>query len=238
MVLLMSACALEPLEAGDRRQSHRDGFVRPARRAAPPAPTAPSLPSTLEIVPDYTLTVTLEAEGDPRTATRRARVVSRATDRVHVAEGRDVEWLFRRNALDRARVSGVLVDHREQRLVVYDESDLRNLLGIGGWADVVSLGFDHGLLSRGTATAHERYVGIVRFVEYHTPAASFWWSPEAGLATGFEQQQGVRSQRVSIEAASPGVDPALLQDPSARFPAYEAMDVAEWLELPTRRPRP
>lgn len=238
VALLVSVCALVPLEAGARRPSQLEGFVRPERRVAPPAPVAPVLPPELAEVPDHTLTVTLEMEGDARAAARRTRVVSRTTDRVHVAESRDVEWLFRRNPIDRARVSGVLVEHREQRLVVYDESDLRNLLGIEGWAGVVSLGFDYRALNRAPATLRERQVGAIRFVRHEAPDAFFWWSAEAKLATDFTQRQGPRALRVSIEAATPAVDDALLQDPVVRFPAYEVLDVADWLELPVRHPRP
>jgi hypothetical protein len=232
LVALVFVCGPVLLAAGQPSPLQQDGFTRPVRRPGPPAPAAPVLPPQVANVPAYTLTVAFEAEGDSRTAARRTRAVSRATDRVHVAEGRDSEWFFRRNPLDPARVSGLSVDHRAQRIVEYDESDLRNLLGISGWADVVSLGFDHGLLAKVAATAHERRLGGVRFVQYTTPAASFWWSAEAGLATEFTHQQGARALRVTIEALSPGVNERLLLDPVARFPAYEVMDVAESLEAP------
>ena len=238
-LLLVGACGLVQVAADQRGPFQLDGFIRPERRPAPPAPTAPVLPPQVADVPAYTLTVTITAEGDERTVARRTRVVSRTTDRAHVAEGRDSEWFFRRNPIDPARVSGLLVDHRAQRIIIYDESDLRNLLRIDGWAAVVSLGFDHRFLAEASATSHERRVGGVRFVQYTTPAASFWWSAEAGLATDFTEQQGPSALRVSIEAVSPGVNESLLRDPAVRFPAYEVLDVAEWLEQPTpahRRP--
>ncbi len=239
LVVLVSVCGPVLPAAGPAIPFQLDGFTRPVRRAGPPPPAAPVLQSAVADVPAYTLTVAIVAEGEDRTVTRRTRAVSRTKDRVHVAEGRDSEWFFRRNALDPARVSGVSVDHRAQRIVEYDESDLRNLLGITGWADVVSLGFDHGLLAEAAATAQERRLGSVRFVQYTTPAASFWWSAETGLATEFTHQQGTRSLRVTIEALSPGVNERLLLDPGTRFPAYQAMDVAESLEAPPpihRRP--
>lgn len=239
LALTVSGCGSVLADADQRSGSQPDGFIRPARRPGPPAPAAPVLPPQVANVPAYTLTVAIDLEGDARTATRRTRVVSRTTDRVHVSEGRDSEWFFRRNPIDPARVSGILVDHRAQRLVGHEESDLRNLLGISGWADVVSLGFDHTFLAEAAATTRERQVGGVRFVQYTAPTASFWWSAEAGLATEFTQQQGTRSLRVTIETLSPGVNGTLLLDPVARFPAYEELDVAEWLEQPApthRRP--
>lgn len=239
VVLMVSVGGPVLLAVGQSGPLQRDAFTRPVRRPGPAAPAAPILPAAVADVPAYTLTVTIAAEGGTGTVPRRTRAVSRTTDRVHVAEGRDSEWFFRRNPIDPARVSGSLVDHRAQRIVVHEESDLRNLLGISGWADVVSLGFDHRFLAEAAPTAHERHVSGVRFVQYTLPSTSFWWSAGAGLATEFTQQQGSRSLRVTIEALSPGVNETLLLDPLERFPAYQELDVAEWLERPApahRRP--
>jgi hypothetical protein len=153
---------------------------------------------------------------------------------VHVTEDRTTEWFFRRNPVVQNRVSGIKIDHRARTLIAYDESDLRNLLGINGWGAIVSLGFDHGQLSKAVATGAQNRVGDVVFEEYRSANGSFSWSAEAGLATDFSTPGAGTGGRVSIVAAAKGVDASLLREPSLRFPAYAVRDVAEWLEHPAR----
>jgi hypothetical protein len=49
------------------------------------------------------------------------------------------EWLFQRNSVDSRRVSATITEHPEKAVVEYAESDVRNLLGINGWAEVLKL---------------------------------------------------------------------------------------------------
>lgn len=84
--------------------------------------------------------------------------------------------------------------------------DLRNMLRLNGWADVLMLGFDAGAVSRLTPTDQSRTMAEIRFVKY-------------GAAT-----------RVSVERLSAGVNAAVLRSPLARFPEYKVVNLAEWLE--------
>lgn len=206
--------------------------VNPQRRARVPPPQLAALPREMRTVPDYTVRITMHGHPDRLESAARHRLVSRSTDRVHVGETADAEWLFRRNTLDIARASGVLIDHRTKTLVVYGESDLRNLLGINGWAAIVSLGFDHRLLDQAASTGQIKTVDDVPFVLYKSAQASFWWSAEAGLATEFTPQGGTAVELAVVDSATRGVDESLLRDPEVRFPTYRVVDVAEWLENP------
>jgi hypothetical protein len=227
------ACLVGQVGLAQERMPPR-GFTQPERHKTTPAPAPPVLPAVVANVPAYTMQVSIGPTDGPATA-RRRRVVSRAPDRVHVAEGRDTEWLFRRNPLDYSRVSAQLTDHRAQTVTTYDESDVRNLLAIEGWAGVVSLGFDHALLAGASPTGERRHVGPVVFSRYATPRSSFWWNQEAGVATDFVQHSPGQALWVVVEQLSAGVDPSVLREPVERVPAYTFLDVAEWLEQPPRR---
>ena len=48
------------------------------------------------------------------------------------------EWLFERNRIDTRRVTASVVEHAEKTIVLYGESDVRNLLGLNGWAEVLA----------------------------------------------------------------------------------------------------
>ena len=83
-------------------------------------------------------------EAGPKTWTEKIR---RTVDRIHLSSnGR--EWLFERNPRDPRRVSGTLIDHAAKALIFHDESDLRNMLGINGWADALNLGSEPGFAVR------------------------------------------------------------------------------------------
>lgn len=127
-------------QATSARHAQSTATPTPPLRAAPaltPAPP-PDVPAELDAVAPATITLALRRKGDSQGVAVRC-VVSRTTDRVHVAvtDGRD--WLFERNTADRRRVSGVLIHHATRTIVTYEESDLRNWLGVRGWVDVAAL---------------------------------------------------------------------------------------------------
>lgn len=101
----------------------------PKRRAEiAPAPALPPLPADADRIPPQTLEVVLPAG---------LHTIVRTPGRILVAH-REREWLFERNVLDPRRASATLVEHASRAIVVYEESDLRNLLGLNGWADVLA----------------------------------------------------------------------------------------------------
>lgn len=234
LTLVVTTFVLASLAVSAREQARGtslpDGFVPPLRRADSTRPPVVTAPAHSHSLPDYTLEVTLRADPDAPQRSPRSQVVSRTADRVHVADGDHTEWLFVRNPVAPSRVSAHRIDHARRVVVFYDESDVRNLLGVDGWMGVAMLGFDPTQLDLAVPTTDGVRVGEVAFTRYAGPGTSFYWSDSAGLATGFGAVRSGDVVAVSIARATPGVDPRVLREPATRFPQYAAMDVAEWLE--------
>lgn len=210
-------------------------FVRPARRAATdtPAPLR-DLPSEADQVTPLTLDVTIRRTTHGGATDTVRQTVSRTRDRVHLmVAGR--EWLFERNPLDRRRVSGWLIAHADRTIVLHEESDLRHRLGLHGWADVLMLGFDRGVLSRFTPTDQVRTLSGIRFTKFIAPdrasvVSEVWWSAEHVLPSALVSRDVAGQTDVSIDHLRAGVDAERLTSPTQRFPAYQVVDLAEWLE--------
>jgi hypothetical protein len=172
------------------------------------------------------------ASGRPQTV---RQTVTRTIDRIHVATGHEREWLFERNVRDSRRVTGTLIEHVSRALIVYEESDLRRMLGISGWAHVLTFGFDPGLLAGLGRTDQTRVIGGKQFARYvaaskGTEFQEVWWSSEETIPGRFVTADSRASIEFSIERVRPGADAALLRSPVTRFPAYDVFDLAGWLE--------
>ena len=109
-------------------------------------------------------------------------MVLRTRDRILVKTDQR-EWLFERNPVDPRRVTAKVVDHAGKLVVGYEESDVRNLLGLNGWAEVL---------------------------QSTSPLAD---------------RQGFKIGRLND-----GVDLELLKAADQRFPQYQMLEVADWLE--------
>lgn len=211
-------------------------LVRPTRRA-PDAPLAqpPELPPAGEHITPLTLElVSRHQPGKGHTYTVR-QTVSRTLDRIHIVVGDGREWLFERNAVDPRRVSGLLIVHARRMIVLHEESDLRNRLGVNGWADVLMLGLDPNVLRQLKPTRQTRTINGIRFVkqaphEANAGVSDVWWSEEHTLPSAFVISHGAGSTRVSVERLRAGVTADLLRSPSSRFPTYKMIDLAESLE--------
>lgn len=163
------------------------------------------------------------------------QTVSRTRDRIHIAGGGGREWLFERNVVDPRRVSGLLMDHRTRTIVLHEESELRNMLGVNGWADVLLLGLDASALHGLEPTGHTRTMAGLRFVKQSTeqknvPISEVWWNQDQALPSASVIVDATGSTRVSVERLRAGVNADLLRSPSSRFPDYKVVDLAEWLE--------
>ncbi len=142
--VVVSLATTEPTTAMQTGKPGETWVLTEPKRRAPDAPPAapPSLPADAHSIAPTTFDIVVRP--GPATKDRLAvrQTVSRTADRIHVM-GRDGrEWLFERNPIDPRRVSGTLVEHRAKVLVLYEETDLRMVLGIRGWADVLALGVD------------------------------------------------------------------------------------------------
>ena len=161
------------------------------------------------------------------------QVVSRTADTIHIAGSDRREWLFERNTIDPRRVSAAVVEHASQTIVLYEESDLRMMFGIRGWADVLTLGFDSETLVRYKPTREVHAIGGIRFSRWAATdragsASDVWWSNEHALPAEFATGDGPGGTRVLIERARAGVNPAVVAPALHRFPKYRVVELADW----------
>jgi len=209
--------------------------VPPTRRAPDASPDSPpASPAVAEKLRPLTLNAVLTATRAGRTQTLR-QTITRTVDRIHVTSSDGREWLFERNPVDPSRVSAFLVQHGSQRIVSYQESDLRMSLGIRGWADVLWLGFDPILLNELVPTSQTRLLGGIRFVRHTADreralTREVWLSEEQALASGFVVADRNGSTRFSIERIRSGINADRLRSPIERFPTYRVFHLTEWLE--------
>lgn len=116
--------------------------VSPARRGAalpPPAPP-PSLPPGADAVTPQTIRLMVTALAQGRAIRSARQTVTRTLDHVHIALADGTEWLFERNPIDHRRVSGFAMLHSARVIVAYSDTDLRAMLGITGWGQVLTFG--------------------------------------------------------------------------------------------------
>jgi hypothetical protein len=230
------------LSAQDVGRSGNDSWVlvAPTRRAPDGSASAPPrLPPAADRLTPLTLETLIRRDTAAGPAQTFHQTVSRTADRVHLATSNRREWLFERNVRDPRRVSGFLVDHAERAIIEYAESDLRMMLGVRGWADVVMLGFDIDLLGGYKPSPDARTIGGIRFQLYETERKDsgmrqLWWNEEHLLPSGVVFADASGATRLSITNARAGVNTDLLRTADSRFPAYRVYTLAEWLEGPHR----
>ena len=213
---------------------------RPEKRYGMP-PAIPTLPEQLSKVEPLTLTI--ETRSNPGGSSQVAlRSVTRSATRIHVADRvGERQWLFSQNPVDPQRVFGQLIDHHEQAILEYHESDLADARIGNGWADIATTGIPLSVVAEMTATGQvEKKFGIV-FHQY-VPAADteehsgrapqeLWWSDSHYLPLRVISQDGTLQQE--IIALSREVDTLLLQQPAQRYTAYAVVDKADWKSCDT-----
>jgi len=223
LCFLIASLVLTPLAA--QSTSGLAALSASPRRAADAPPPGPAdLPEGAGNVAPLTLVERFGARGASRT-------VSRTADRIHIALDDGREWLFLRNVIDSRRVMGFLIDHSQKKISTYSESDLRNAVGIHGWTDVLSLGFNPRDLAELAPADDERKIGGLPFVRYTGEAGEVWWNAEQLLAAevALHDDAGL-AKRLTIESIRQGVADSLLQLPMTRFPEYREASYVDWLE--------
>lgn len=118
--------------------------VSPERRgAALPSPAPPpALPPGADAVPPQTIRLMVTALAKGRAARSARQTVTRTSEQVHLALADGTEWLFVRNPIDHRRVSGFNMLHASRVVVSYSDTELRTMLGITGWAHILTFGCD------------------------------------------------------------------------------------------------
>lgn len=229
MLLFWMPCASEAAGPG---AIDSQPIAPPTRRGLVALPAIPDVPAGADALTPLAFDVVTTRTVDGRTATERRRM-TRTHDRVHVAEP-EREWLFHRHTLDPRRVTALMVDHRSRSIVEHEESDVRNMLGITGWADVVTMGIDPGSIGALTRTIQRRSLADVSFVRYTAADTSslqdVWWSSAQLLAAEYTVVDARGTMRVTLENVSAEPDLRVLENPAERWPRYEQADLAEWLE--------
>lgn len=204
--------------------------VAPVRRPAADAPVAPPppLPAAADRVPSLTLQTRVRKHAGGRVHEVQ-QTITRTADRIHVSARGGGEWLFERNPRDPRRVSGHFIDHAAKTIVYYSDSDLRNVLGIPGWAHVLTLGFDHQTLASLEPSTGVRVVGPLSFTGHVARGggrrAEVWWNTEAALPAEVSMAEG--TSRLVVEQVTATVDARLLQPPGVRYPAYRQVELAD-----------
>lgn len=205
---------------------------------APPPAEIPALPENAAGLPDLTLEFREIVAGDG-TARRREsdRILTRSRNRVHLRfSGGRQEWLFLQNPVDPRRLSGLLINHAENVIVTYYESDLRMQGVARGWLDVLTLGLDARIIgelspaAETTEFAGARFGKLVAKKPREDGLVEVWWSEELLLPMRVVRQTGQTTQTYELTRLTRGADPVVLEDPLRRFPGYTTVDFADWHE--------
>lgn len=208
--------------------------IPPVRRAPATRPAAPpALPSGALALRPSTLTLVLTRDQAGREPATLRQTVTRTADRVHISGGAGgPDWLFERNPIDPRRVSGHFVDHATKTIVFHSDSDLDLMLGIPGWTHVLMLGCDAPSTPPRGTTADTRVIDGLPFVRTTGGGAPgpTWWNAELLLPAECTRGVVPGATRMTLEAVRGEVNPDLLRLPSARFPGYRTLDLADWLE--------
>jgi hypothetical protein len=203
-------------------------------RTATPVPQSGEprpAPAAADALAPLTITLATVWEGPRGQRHETTQVVMRTTDRVRlVLDGVRKEWLFQRNAVEPARVSGYLVDHTSRQILVHDESELRTGQGLRGWADVLMMRFDPQILSTLQATGKRNRVDGDTFTQYiaadrqRRGVVEVWWSDALLLAQRLVVREADYVTTSTITRIDRAIERSTLADPRGRFPDYEIID--------------
>ena len=215
-----------------RRNAESAVLVPPPSSLAESA-ALPDLPRGTTLAP-LTASVTVQTSGGLQVEIAR-QIVTRTLDHVHVALAGGEEWLFVRHPVDPRRTSGAAVYHSAQTIVIYEESELRSVKGIRGWADVVMFGLSVDLIDGVVRQRDTRVVSGVLFTRYTAAGTAailrdLWWNADQALPERYTVRAAATIVHVTLNRLQPSVNERLLVPPASRFPGYRVIDVATWLE--------
>ena len=239
VVVLATGCDRAPTSGDDRSPSGTTPATtapRPPRYPAPdfaPLRVAPDLPPHADALPAVTAVFTRTTGAESGQVTR--QVVSRTPTRVHVQTGPAgaPEWLFVRNPAAPRRAAGYLVDHHERAVLLYDDSALARGGIAAGWRDVLALGVSADLIDGLSPTGATDRIAGASFAHYTGGGdvrIEAWWSDDLFVLGRLTRADDDVVESIELTGLEPGVDPALLADPAARWPDYRMEDAADWGE--------
>ena len=247
LLVVAALCAGGAPAQADQAPSMNDLAVpvMPVRKGGAPTPRAlPALPPGADRVTPLTLHVRVTTRASGRVSERR-QTVTRTADRVHIVNGDEtggaaggaaghVEWLFERNPVDPRRASATYVSHAARTIVVYSDSDVQTMLGIPGWAHVLTMGVDPAILRGSTPSTETRTIDGLPFARLTggtaPPSSSLWWNADQLLPGEFSSGDTHTGTRLSIERVRTTADLQLVRPADLRFPGYRVVNLADWLE--------
>lgn len=207
-------------------------------RSAPDPPDAapiPAVPACADAIDPIAYTLVTTWQGGPAGRRTTEQHVTRTRTHAHlVLDGGRQEWLFERNPVHPDRVVGYLIDHDAREIHVHHDSDLRNTLRLRGWADVLMMRFDPRVLATLRETGEQRTVAGAEFRRFvAAPDAGLgvvevWWSEALLLPLATRSREsGSLTVEATVKRLSKEIDPAVIDDPAVRFPAYEVLDASD-----------
>ena len=211
-------------------------IVSPPRASSPLViAVLPELPPRASAIRPSTMVVSIERRRPSGPASKTRQTVTRTATRVHVAMADGRELLFERNPVDPRRASGFVVHHDKRTIVRYDDTELRNWLGLRGWTDVITLGFDTSALGALQATTQKKSLAgwtFVRFVarEKDQQVRDVWWNTDEALPSSFRVVDAAGSTTMTVTRIDRFAKDEVLRSPAVRFPNYRVVDLADWLE--------
>lgn len=232
VVVVLGLASGSPLTA----QRAVDTITPPARQSPPPpvGVALPAIPAAADSLAPMTLTVTTRWEHAGQAPRVTRQTVLRTVDRALVViDGTQSEWLFERNPIDHRRVSAYLVDHKLSRILIHQESDLRNGQHVRGWMDVLTLRFDIDALKPLRATGETQTANRITFARYvareqtERGIAEVWWSAESLFPRQVTARKANAVITSSVDSFEDGVDESKLSSPLTRFPSYRVQDVTD-----------
>jgi hypothetical protein len=150
-----------------------------------------------------------------------------------------IHFWYLRNSVDRARMSGVEVQHGERLLVEYPESDLEDQ-GLGtSWAALSRFGVGLDAFASLARTGEAEEAFGIRFERWARDAAApaaegepleIWWSGDWALPLRVLRLREGRTVEQRLIALERALDPELAKSPALRWPEYQVMDVADYRE--------
>jgi len=189
--------------------------------------------------PDWqpvTATFTWNSAGQPLSVATLARAAGRVNIRF---EGSRQEWFFMRNPIHAGYFSGVLVDHANERHLVFHHADLRFEGLARTWEGAGNLGLDRRTLESLEPTGETRRAFDLEFERHVRPegdektaTVEVWWNEELRLPLRVVSDNGGRRWVQDLTALEREANDAdRLERPVIRYPEYAAVDLGDSCDL-------
>lgn len=207
----------------------------PARSSRPGERVAgsPDVPPEASVIPALSFRVDIVRRG-PGVDERLSQLVRRTAAGIHIVPTTGgMEWYFEPNPVDPRRATGYLIDHAARQIVTYHDSDLRNQLGLRGWADILTMRVDLEALRHLEPTGERQALLGTSFTRRIATTSSqsglrdVWWSDAWLMPRRLvvdDRGTTVTTEVEELAALDPGTPPS---SPLTSHPTYTRLDAAD-----------